>query len=113
MTFRFLILAAALAASSAQAQGMPPEVCDQTAAIVSKAQELRVGGDGVDRAVRKLQRSHKDLGEGFTAQVIPALVSFVYMQDEAQLGEDLGAFWKDQCLTQDLSGALSGQSVSN
>ncbi len=113
MTFRFLILAAALAAPSVQAQGLPPEICDQTAAIVAEAQTLRVDGNREDRAVRKLQRSHKDLGKGFTGQVIPALVSFVYMQDEAQLIEDLGGFWKDQCLTQDLSGALSGQSVSN
>ena len=113
MTFRFLILAAALAAPSVQAQGLPAAVCDQTAAIVTEAQALRVGGEREDRAVRKLQRSHKAQGEAFTGQVIPALVSYVYIQDAAQLGEDLGAFWKDQCLTQDLSGALSGQSVSN
>lgn len=95
------------ASSVAQAQGLPKEVCEQTATIASEAQELRVAGDTDQEAAEKLVATHEALGPAYTGQIIPVLVNYVYSQDAALLDQDFGAFWKETCLTADLSQVLA------
>ena len=95
-----------LSSTALHAEGMSDEVCETTAGIVADAQVLRIDGDNENRATRKLGRKHKELGENYVDDVIPLLTNFVYLQPESALEQDLAAFWKQTCLTTDLSSVL-------
>ena len=106
MRVSLIFCAILLSSTAASADGMDAEVCDTTAGIVAEAQVLRNGGDNENRATRKLKRTYKDLGDNYVEEVIPLLSNFVYMQPETVLDQDLAAFWKQTCLTTDLSSVL-------
>ncbi|TNF58491.1 MAG: hypothetical protein EP307_12150 [Rhodobacteraceae bacterium] len=91
----------------AQAQVTSQAVCDTTAVIVSKAQALRMQGKTGPEAVEMLSAEYSDRSEAFRGSAIPMLVNdFVYLQPEAAMKEDLAAFWKQTCLSTDLSAVL-------
>lgn len=98
-----------VSAGIGNAQGMGEETCDTTAGIVADAQVMRAEGDTETRTIRKLKRNYKELGENYAEQVIPLLTNFVFMQQEAAMEQDLEAFWKQTCLTTDLSSVLPSQ----
>ena len=107
MRFVPMLTAFVLTASSVSAQSTSEEVCDVTAGIVTKAQELRVDGAPSTTAVETLTAEYADQSDEFRQQAIPLLVNdFVYAQPEAALQQDLAAFWKQTCLTTDLSSVL-------
>ncbi|MCE8009369.1 hypothetical protein [Aestuariivita sp.] len=108
MRLTLTVLALTLIPLAVQADEIAPEACEITAGIVAEAQALRVDGDTERRATRKLNRAHAELGASYTEQVIPLLTNYVYMQPEAALDQDLAAFWKQTCLTTDLSSVLPG-----
>jgi len=97
-------------ATTTHAQGMSEETCDQTALIVSDAQTMRMDGKSGEETIGSLVKTYADLGEAYTQTVIPNLVNmYVYAQPEAVLAQDLGAFWKQTCLTADLSSVLPSE----
>jgi len=104
-----LSLAFCVTAPTVHAQGMGEEVCDTTAGIVAAAQQMRADGDTENRATRKLRREYGDLGDNYRDDVIPLLANFVFIQPAAAMEQDLSAFWKQTCLTTDLSSVLPGQ----
>ena len=104
--FVFLI-ALALPADGAFAQSTPEEVCETTANIVTKAQEMRRDGKDRTEVIETLAEEYQDRGESFTNAAIPMLVNdFVYIQSDEALDQDLAEFWKQTCLATDLSSVL-------
>lgn len=96
-----------VSATSAFAQTTREDVCDVTAVVVTKAQEMRVEGKTSKRAVRTLTKEYSDRSEAFRTQAIPMLVNdYVYAQPESVLDQDLSAAWKVTCLATDLSSVL-------
>ncbi len=107
MRFVLTLTASVLIAGVALAQSSSEEICDVTAGVVTKAQELRVDGKPSVEAVEALTAEYADTSDEFREQVIPLLVNdFVYAQPEDVLDQDLAGFWKQTCLTTDLSSVL-------
>lgn len=99
-----------LPAGIASSQAGSEEICETTAIIVGKAQEMRVAGKSGDETVASLTEEFSDRGDQFTQTAIPALVNnYVFSQPEAVLDQDLAEFWKQTCLTTDLSSVLPSQ----
>ena len=102
-----LAFSACLLVSGAALAQTSEEVCNVTAGVVTKAQEMRMGGKPSTEAVKALTAEYADESVSFREQAIPLLVNdFVYTQPEEALEQDLAAFWKQTCLATDLSSVL-------
>ncbi len=106
MRFIIALSACVLGAGTAVAQ-TSEEVCEVTAGVVTKAQELRLDGLANTEAVATLTEEYAEESDTFRDQAIPLLVNdFVYAQPDEALEQDLAAFWKQTCLSTDLSSVL-------
>ena len=106
MRFIIVLTACILGAGTAVAQ-TSEEICEVTAIVVTKAQALRMDGVANTEAVAALTEEYADESDSFRDQAIPVLVNdFVYAQPDEALEQDLAAFWKQTCLSTDLSSVL-------
>ncbi len=108
MRFALPILVLSLTSLPALAATTADEICNVTAEVVTKAQDLRLAGMSQTDVVAQLSADYADRGTNFTGQAIPMLVNdFVYVQPEDVVkSNDLSAAWKQVCLTTDLSSVL-------
>lgn len=106
MRFLSTLTTCCLLAGAASAQ-TSEEVCEVTAGVVTKAQDLRMEGKPSAEALATLTADYADESDAFRLQALPLLVNeFVYAQPETALEQDLAAFWKQTCLATDLSSVL-------
>ena len=99
--FRLLILSSGLAlwgmAATAETAAEKAERCAEQGAIANRIAEARQDGAGADEAMAAMTADDSGVAARFVPTVAP-LVEWIYGLPEDQLGLDIGAALKAQCL---------------
>ena len=90
-------LAAGLSAAPVSAQTGKAAECEIQAALFQSVADLRLSGQPKAKALRSTRAALTDANRKYEPVVEP-IVEYVYAVDAGQLGPDLSALYKDQCM---------------